>query len=237
VQSITSSGSDNDNNNNKQSRCTTITMMKIFFRQGGESYRNFANSIKSNCSLSISNCCLYRYALFRKASNLTDLLIGNLKVIESWIIEFAVYLKNEKKTSFADRNTHLSVIKKFYRMNDVILNWYKVSQYLGENNRVARDRAYTTKEVQDMLMKSDYRMRVVILLVASTRMRLGAILGISLCNLSKVENYNLYQITVYENTKYEYYCYCSPEYTQAIDSTTCQRFRHCTSYRSTKRLD
>ena len=74
-----------------------------------------------------------------------------------------------------------------------------------------------------LLTKADERMRVVILLLASTGMRIGAIPNLKLKHLSKVENYNLYQITVYENTKDEYYSFCSPECTTAIDSYSIQR--------------
>ena len=40
-------------------------------------------------------------------------------------------------------------------MNDVVLNWKKVSNYLGENTKLFKDRAYTTEEIQQLLVKAD----------------------------------------------------------------------------------
>jgi site-specific recombinase XerD len=68
-------------------------------------------------------------------------------------------------------------------------------------------------------------MRVVILLLASTGMRIGAIPDLKLKHLTKIEEFSLYQITVYENTKDEYYCFCSPECANAIDSYMAYRER------------
>jgi integrase len=59
-------------------------------------------------------------------------------------------------------------------MNEIELNWFKISKYLGEPTKVVRDRSYTTEEIQHILTKCDERMRVVILLLASTGIRLGA---------------------------------------------------------------
>jgi hypothetical protein len=56
-------------------------------------------------------------------------------------------------------------------------------------------------------------------------MRIGAIPDLKLKHLTRIEDYNLYQITVYENTKYEYYCFCSPECALAIDSYLAYRER------------
>lgn len=58
-------------------------------------------------------------------------------------------------------------------MNDVVLNWKQVSNYLGENTKLFKDRAFTTEEIQRLLTKADERMRVVILLLASTGIVLG----------------------------------------------------------------
>lgn len=62
-------------------------------------------------------------------------------------------------------------------MNDFeTINWYKVAKVLGENNRrVLNKRPYTREEIQKMLAIADLRMRMVILLLASTGMRIGAL--------------------------------------------------------------
>ncbi|MDW0341031.1 MAG: hypothetical protein QN424_01665 [Nitrososphaeraceae archaeon] len=49
-------------------------------------------------------------------------------------------------------------------------------------------------------------------------MRIGAIPGLRLGNLEKVESdYDIYKITVYEGFNEEYITFCTPECTRAID--------------------
>lgn len=114
--------------------------------------------------------------------------------------------------------TSFCAIKHFYRMNDIDLRWFKISKYLGEETRVVKDRAYTTEEIRQILTKADERMRVVVLLLASTGMRIGAIPELVLGNLIKSNPHNLYQINVYSGSREEYYCFCSIECALAIDS-------------------
>lgn len=69
-------------------------------------------------------------------------------------------------------------------------------------------------------------MRVIILLLASTGIRVGAIPCLNLRALSKIEEYSLYQITVYENTQEQYITFCTPECASAIDSYLAYRERY-----------
>ena len=45
----------------------------------------------------------------------------------------------------------INTLKKFYEMNDVILNWKKISQYMGEYQRVIKDRAYNHDEIKTLV--------------------------------------------------------------------------------------
>jgi hypothetical protein len=109
--------------------------------------------------------------------------------------------RNEDLRPF--RNVKLAALKHFYRMNDIELNWFKVSKYLGKHTRVVKDRAYTTEEIQHLLAKADELMRCVVLLLVSTGMRVGAIPYLKLRNITKIEDPPLYQLTLYENSPKE----------------------------------
>jgi len=61
-------------------------------------------------------------------------------------------------------------------------------------------------------------MKVVILLLAGTGMRIGAIPTLKIRNLKKIDEYGLYQITVYEKAKEQYTTFCTPECTKSVDS-------------------
>jgi integrase len=68
-------------------------------------------------------------------------------------------------------------------------------------------------------------MRAVILLLASTGVRIGSIPSLTLKHLHKLEECSLYQVTVYENTNDEYFCFTTPECAQAVDSYLAYRSR------------
>jgi integrase len=67
------------------------------------------------------------------------------------------------------------------------------------------DRAYNHEEIQQILLKCDERARVVILLMASTGMRVGALRPLHIKDLVKIEDYDLYRITVYTNSPKDRY--------------------------------
>lgn len=66
--------------------------------------------------------------------------------------------------------------------------------------KVKKDRGYFHEEISKMLQFCDERTRVIVLLLASTGIRIGAIPTLKVGNIDNSNN----KITVYENTKYEY---------------------------------
>jgi integrase len=135
---------------------------------------------------------------------------NNPRQIEEKIIEFILSLR-EKGKSYSAISNYLHPIKAFYKINDIVLNVYKISKFMPEQIKVNRDRAYTHEEIGKMLEVADERMKVVVLLLASTGMRIGAIPDLRIRNLQ--EN----KITVYESTNEEYFTFTTPECKKAID--------------------
>jgi hypothetical protein len=58
---------------------------------------------------------------------------------------------------------------------------------------------------------------VIILTLSSTGIRIGALVALQMRHLKRIDAGNLYQFTVYENTKDEYTTFCTPECASAID--------------------
>ena len=125
------------------------------------------------------------------------------------IIKFIMKLRNEGKPSTTISN-YMNSIKAFYRINDVTLNIYKIEKLMPERLKANRDRAYTRAEIGKMLAIADERMKVVILLMASSGVRMGPIPDLKIKSLD--EN----KLTVYENTKEEYFTFITPECQNAI---------------------
>jgi integrase len=189
-------------------------------------YLAFSNSIRAKDTLNSYNRSLKHYMDFHRISNISTLIQQDNKTIEFNIVKYIVDMKQRNPpVSHSLRSSRLAAVKKFYEMNDVILNWKKITQYLGEKTKIVRDRAYTTEEIQQLLAKADERMRVVILLLASTGVRVGAIPDLRHRHLTKIAEYRLYQVTIYENTKDEYIVYTTPEFANTLDSYLAYRER------------
>jgi integrase len=123
----------------------------------------------------------------------------------------------EQGKSYAAIRIYLAAVKSFYKINDIFLNDSKISKFLPERKRVRKDRAYNYKEISKLLEIADERMRVVILLLASTGIRIGSLQELRLRNLERI-NDDYYKLTVYENYNQEYITLCTPECSKAIDN-------------------
>lgn len=131
--------------------------------------------------------------------------------IETKIIEFILALRKEGK-SYSAICSYIDPVKAFYKINDVVLNVYKIQKFYPERVKVIKDRSYTHEEIGKLLEIADERMRVVVLLLASSGIRIGALPFIKLRNLE--DN----KLTVYENSNEEYFTFITPECRKSIDS-------------------
>jgi integrase len=186
----------------------------------------FGQSIRSEYTRLVYTTCLKKYFEFPGSSkfiNTTD-----TRKIEDHITDFITSMKKDGK-SFRAIYNYVSAICKFYRMNRVSLDTKHIREYLPEFKRSKKDRSYEYEEIRRLLDVADERMRTVILLLASTGMRIGAVPGLRLRNIEKVEidaATSIYKITVYEGFKEEYITFTTPECTVAIDSYLKMRERY-----------
>ena len=186
----------------------------------------FEQSIKSEYTRVVYTTCLKKYFEFPGSSkfiNMTD-----TRKIEDHITDFITSMKKEGK-SFRAIYNYVSAICKYYRMKRVSLDTKHIREYLPEFKKSKKDRSYEHEEIRRLLDIADERMRTVILLLASTGMRIGAIPGLRLRNIEKVEidaATSIYKIMVYEGFKEEYITFTTPECTVAIDSYLKMRERY-----------
>jgi integrase len=190
-------------------------------------FRLFLNSIKSEKTRQ-------QYVLyFRKYMEIQGISIDDIlnvkdadsKQIEEQIIDFIMDMKDENK-SFSAIHNYKSAIIAFYKINDVVLNVTKINKFMPEQHRLKKDRAYEREEIGKLLEIADERFRAVILLLASTGMRIGAVKSLRLRNLEKIPENNIYKVTVYEGDKEEYFSFTTPEATEAIDEYLEMRKRY-----------
>ena len=186
----------------------------------------FEQSIKSEYTGKVYRTCLKKYFQFPGSSkfiNATD-----TRKIEDHITDFITSMKKEGK-SFRAIYNYVSAICRYYRMNRVSLDTRHIREYLPEFKKSKKDRPYEYEEIRRLLDIADERMRTVVLLLASTGMRIGAIPGLRLRNIEKVSTdsgLTIYKITVYEGFNQEYTTFCTPECSTAIDNYLKMRSRY-----------
>ena len=190
----------------------------------------FEESIKSDATKLMYRFHLKKYFDFLDGHD--PFFENDNRAIEQKIIEFIISMKQGGKGYFPIHN-HISPVLAFYKINDIVLNVSKIKRYLPSKKRANRDRAYTHEEIHRLLDIANERMRVVILLLASSGVRVGAIPSLRLRNLEKVNlgyscgyDQHIYKIIVYENEQEEYSTYCTPECLKAIDLYLDMRSRY-----------
>jgi hypothetical protein len=178
----------------------------------GTSYTKFIDGIPADASKVGYSNSLKRYLNFLKLKEVDDLLIHEQspRVIESQIIDYVRSLKNDN-VAYNTIKFYIAPIFTYYQLNDIVLNRKKVSRYMGEFKRIVRDEAYSSEMIFTALQNVDHRMRCVILLLASTGCRIGALPSLTLGNLTKLPDYGMYKIVFYEGTSSEYYTFCTRE--------------------------
>jgi integrase len=168
-----------------------------------EQIQLFLKSCRSKATRETYELLLRKYVEFIGENKLFD------NPSES-IVKFILKLRNEGRPSITIQN-YLNSIKSFYKINDVVLNIYKIEKLMPERLKANRDKAYEDVQIRKMLSIADERMKVVILLMASSGIRMGALPDLKISSLEGNK------LTVYENTKEEYFTFITPECQKAID--------------------
>ncbi|CAN5524364.1 hypothetical protein BH18THE1_BH18THE1_05270 [soil metagenome] len=174
----------------------------------------FLSSIKSKETRDHYSHFLQKYIHFLGSGDKND-----AKEIEGKIIEFILRLKKEGKSHAAISN-YLAPIKLFYSINDVALNVKKIDRFMPEQKRRRKDRKYENDVILSMLSISDERMKVVILLMTSSGIRIGAIPSLRVGHLQDR------MLTVYEHDREEYITFITFECRKATDNYLEMRARY-----------
>jgi site-specific recombinase XerD len=117
----------------------------------------------------------------------------------------------------------MASLRHLYDMNDVMLNWKKLSKFRfieEEPNAHSqkKDGAYTHEDIQKMISVTGTKINAMVVLLVSRGMRVGAVPPLKCRHLMNVPlNEQIKQIRVYEGSKEEYITFSTPEATRAID--------------------
>ena len=114
-------------------------------------------------------------------------------------------------------------LKAFFEINDTEVKWKKILRLLPQKVKRTGKLAYTTKDVQDMLsVAKNIRTRALILFLASTGVRVGAINGLRMKHVKDMPH-GCKAFCIYEGSVEEYWTFCSPECSAELEKYWAKR--------------
>jgi len=187
----------------------------------GSSFMNFLDGIRSKASRQTHEKVLRLYCEFTRMD--TDKLIdisskdlpGATEQVKRYLRHLKERVEVKKDLQPATVGLYFNSVKLFYSMNDIVMNWAKLSKMIPEQTTL-EDRAYTKEEIDKMLQLADIREKVIILLLTTAGLRIGALADLQIKHLtpmhSKKDNKLLAGLLmVYANTPDKYFTFITPE--------------------------
>jgi hypothetical protein len=112
-------------------------------------------------------------------------------------------------------NNYYKSVKLFCEMNDILLNWKKIAKGKPQHRDYANDRAPTIEEIKKLIDFPDRRIKVIVLIMLSSGIRLGAWDYLKWKHIVPMKNENdeiiAAKIIVYAGEKEEYFSFITVE--------------------------
>ena len=126
---------------------------------------------------------------FRRVNDCSQPIQGDPRLIQSQLIEYIIYLRENRKLGSNSINTNMAAVKKFYDTNDIALKWAKIKSYVGKGKGGGgrKDRPYTIKEISKMLEKADQLGKIATLLMCLSGIRVGTLSSLKIRDLEKID--------------------------------------------------
>jgi integrase len=188
-------------------------LQKVSYKQKYTCYEKFLHSIYSKETQRLYTKNLKFFLKFCNFEKFDDLLELTDSEKYDAICDFLIFLREDRKIASTSVKPYYSAIKKFFKVNNVLLQWDELSRFRGKNEgKIIDDRLYTKQEILQLLDHADLREKVIIQILMSTGMRVGGLADLKIKDLEYIEEYKIYKITVYSYDKNErYITFCTPE--------------------------
>jgi integrase len=174
----------------------------------------FLDSLKSPHTKSQYDFHRQRYRKYNDSVGFVQTTKDPQKLTKN-IVEYLSKMKSDG-LSYSFRNTTLAAIKHDLTMKDIVLNWPKITKFLGEKTVDNEIRGYTHEEIGRMLQISSIQDKAIILTYASTGMRRSALTELKVKDFVYLPNHQIYKIEIYKKTNDKQICFTSVEAAQAI---------------------
>jgi len=181
----------------------------------------FEEALKTEATKKSYHYQLSQFLKWTKIKDFDSLLQAPDKSIQILLEDYAMHLK--RKVSPNSVPIYFAPIELFFVMNDKMLNYKKIRKLFPGKAKKGNSRGYTRKEIQKMLDNTkSIRNRAIVLLMASSGLRIGAIPEIKIKHMKKIDKAS-YAIKIYEGDLEEDYVFTTPEASNAIDEYLEQR--------------
>jgi integrase len=182
-------------------------------------------SLKSKSTLTAYTTHLSVFCKFHN-TNPDQLIRLNVTQLKTMILNYIIHLKKVAKRS-AGKPTRgeLSVnsiklyligVKSFLEFNEIALPWKKIAKFYPDDVTNSY-RSYTKEEIKKLLLIADPRDRCIILLMASSGIRVGAIQTLKVKSIKRLDG-EIGIVTVYPESKGSVYAtLVTPEFLSSLD--------------------
>ena len=148
----------------------------------------------------------------------TDLLWTQHQLMQ--YIEFQKERAEKGEIAESTINNYYKSVKLFCEMNDILLNWKKIAKGKPQHRDYANDRAPTLEEIKKLLDFPDRRIKVIVLVMVSSGIRVGAQDYLKWKHIIPIKNEEnkviAAKIRIYAGEKEEYLSFITPEAYDAL---------------------
>jgi integrase len=201
-----------------------MALVKAKKQQREDSYKLFIDSLTRSERTKHRYLADFGYYLdWLGLTNASSLIKQKPRDIENDIIKYMKYL-TKQGLSYQTINGRIFSILKFFLVNRVNLDRKYITQFKPALTRSRKDLAYTHEQIEQLLNSGiDLRDQVMLLLLTSSGMRIGALSQLTLNDIEKIqpEGYqgkHIYKVTVYAGEREEYYTFSTFETAALLDS-------------------
>lgn len=166
---------------------------------------------------------LDKFMAFHKLDNYDILARQDVAQLQIMVEDWVMALKKQVGANTVPIMVY--GVKAFFEANDIDLKWKKIIRLFPERTKQTGKAAYTKDQIQTLVKVSkDLRETALILFLASSGVRIGAIPGMQLKHLTDYAGCKM--LTVYAGTNEEYNTFITPEAAEALQKYHNKRREH-----------
>jgi len=178
------------------------------------SLRLFQNSVGSEITAKQYKWYIDRFIQFYKLRDCDSALTIDQKQVQIMVEDYTMDLK--KKVNPNSVPSYIYPILTFFEVNGIELKSKKIKRLFPTEIKKAGRKAYTTNDIKKMLEHTpDLRNKCIVLFMASTGCRIGALSELKIRNLSNVPN-DCKAVKIHEDSIEEYFTFLTSEVSEIL---------------------